>query len=162
MDITLVMLLILGVLGAFDTFYYHEWKLRLPAHPEARKELKLHALRDFFYTIIFGSIAWLRWEGVLAFVFGAIFLTEIAITISDFIEEDGSRRLPPGERAMHTIMALLYGAFLARLTPELHAWSKLPTGFSITSHGLISLALTAFAIGVFLSGVRDLIASVKK
>lgn len=45
-----------GVLGAFDTLYYHEYKLRLPAQPHARHELQLHACRDFAYAVLFGTI----------------------------------------------------------------------------------------------------------
>ena len=33
MTATLQVLLLLGVLGALDTMYYHEWKLRLPETP---------------------------------------------------------------------------------------------------------------------------------
>ena len=44
---TLYVLLVLGAFGAFDTFYYHEWRLRLPHTPSAAPELRLHALRDF-------------------------------------------------------------------------------------------------------------------
>jgi hypothetical protein len=40
---------VLGIIGAFDTFYYHEWRARLPARGRrAAAELKLHAARDFF------------------------------------------------------------------------------------------------------------------
>ena len=57
-----------GTLGAFDTLYYHEYKLRLPAQPHARHELKLHALRDFVYAALFGTIGWRTWNGLLAWI----------------------------------------------------------------------------------------------
>src|SRR5205809_133519 len=50
-------LMVLGMLGAFDTIYYHEFRLRLPSNPLARKELRLHAARDFSYCIVFASLA---------------------------------------------------------------------------------------------------------
>ena len=40
----LYVLLLLALLGAFDTLYYHEWRLRLPSDPSARQELRLHAV----------------------------------------------------------------------------------------------------------------------
>jgi hypothetical protein len=48
MATALWLLAIQGVIGAFDTLYYHEWRARLPARPEiTRAELRLHAARDF-------------------------------------------------------------------------------------------------------------------
>ena len=48
--------MVLGMMGPADTFYYHEWKLRLPETPTARRELRLHASRHFAYDIVFGSL----------------------------------------------------------------------------------------------------------
>jgi uncharacterized protein len=156
MTTPLVLLVILGALGAFDTLYYHEWKLRLPSRPHARVELALHASRDFAYALLFGTIGWLTWNGALVWLFAALLATEIVITLWDFIEEDRTRTLPPGERAMHAIMGILYGLFLAELWPALPEWARLPTGFAAASYGRLSWLLTAMAVGVFLSGVRDL------
>jgi len=48
-----------GVLGAFDTLYYHEWRARLPAGgAQSRPELLLHASRDFVYAALFGTLGW--------------------------------------------------------------------------------------------------------
>ena len=58
-----------GTFGAFDTLYYHEYKLRLPAQPPARKELMLHASRDFVYALLFCTIGWVTWNGLFAWVF---------------------------------------------------------------------------------------------
>jgi hypothetical protein len=152
----LTLLAVLGALGAFDTLYYHEWKLRLPSRPHARRELALHAYRDFAYAVLFGTIGWVAWHGALAWVFAALLVTEIVLTLWDFIEEDRTRKLPPGERAGHAIMGILYGAFLAFVLPELLRWSRQPTGFAPVDHGFFGWLLTAMAIGVLLSGVRDL------
>ena len=51
------LLAIQGAIGAFDTLYYHEWRARLPARGSiAAPELRLHAARDFLYTVIFGTL----------------------------------------------------------------------------------------------------------
>jgi hypothetical protein len=63
---------------------------------------------------------------------------------------------------MHTIMGIVYGAFLARLAPELAAWMMEPTGFAAVSYGWLSWLMSAFAAGVFLSGIRDLAASLRR
>jgi hypothetical protein len=156
MRTALILLAVQGALGAFDTLYYHEWKLCLPARVHARHELALHAARDFAYAALFGTIGWLTWNGVLASACFALLGAEIAITLWDFTEEDRTRTLPPGERVMHSIMGIIYGAFLAHLVPQVFAWMRLPTGFARAHHGSIAWLLTAMAAGVFLSGVRDM------
>jgi len=90
-----------ALLGAFDTLYYHEYRLRLPSAFAARKELKLHAARDFIYAIIFGSLAWRSWDGLWAWVLVGLFVTELVITLWDFF---GGGSLPQSScgRAKHT------------------------------------------------------------
>jgi hypothetical protein len=50
------LLLVQASLGAFDTLYYHEYKLKLPSGIHTGLELRLHAARDFAYAIIIGSL----------------------------------------------------------------------------------------------------------
>ena len=152
-------LLAQGVLGAFDTLWYHEYKLRLPHAHTARAELRLHAARDFAYAVIFVSLGAVAWHGMLAWALLVILVFEIVVTLWDFVEEDRTRTLPPGERITHAVMGILYGAFLYTLVPELWRWSQLPTGFARLDHGWLSWALVAFGLGVAGSGVRDLHAS---
>jgi hypothetical protein len=94
-------------------------------------------------------------------VLAALLLAEIAITLWDFIEEDRIRRLPAGERAMHAIIGIVYGAFLARLVPELLRWSRELTRFGPAYHGVPAWLLLVLAVGVFASGVRDLAAAAR-
>jgi hypothetical protein len=161
MTVAIWILMVQAVLGAFDTLYYHEYKLRLPHAHGTRTELRLHAARDFAYAIIIGSLGWCTWHGLYAYLLAALLVGEIIITLWDFIEEDKVRRLPPGERAMHAIMGIVYGAFLAKLVPELVAWSRLPTGFGAAYHGFPAWVLSVVAAGVFASGVRDAIAALR-
>ena len=37
-------------MGAFDTLYHHEFTERLAWRPSQSHELKLHAVRNFFYA----------------------------------------------------------------------------------------------------------------
>jgi uncharacterized protein len=159
MKTALILLLVQGCLGAFDTIWYHEFKLRLPQSPAAQKELRLHAYRDFIYAAVFGSLAWITYDGLCIWILGGLLLVEIAITLKDFIEEDRTRKVPAGERAMHAMMGIVYGAILMRLLPQMALWSERPTGFAPSNYGMISWILTAFAISVLISGLRDLFAS---
>src|SRR5690242_4089267 len=94
----LVLLAVQGALGAFDTLYYHEYRLRLPSQPHAGRELQLHAFRDFAYALLFGTVGWIAWNGLFAWLFLFLLAAEIIITLQDFLEEDRTRKLPPGER----------------------------------------------------------------
>ena len=159
MTTALLVLMVLGIMGAADTIYYHEWTLRLPDSPTARRELRLHASRDFAYAIVFGSLAWATWNGLLVWPLVAVLAFEIVVTMTDFIEEDRTRKLPAGERVMHALMGITYGVFLSLLFPYLSEWRALDSGLGAANYGVLSWILTLFAAGVLLSGVRDLAAS---
>jgi hypothetical protein len=62
------LLLLQASLGAFDTLYYHEYRLRLAHGEHTRVELRLHASRDFAYAIIIGSLGFVTWHGAFAWV----------------------------------------------------------------------------------------------
>lgn len=162
MNTAIWILMVQACLGAFDTLYYHEYKLKLPSGDHTAHELRLHAARDFLYTAIIGSLAWVTWNGPLAILLGMMLAAEILITLSDFVEEDKVRKLPPGERVMHSIMGIVYGAFLALLIPEMIKWFGAPLGFGPAYHGFPGWVLSLVATGVAISGVRDLLASLRK
>ena len=63
------LLAIQGVIGAFDTLYYHEWRARLPGLGKcAAPELRIHAVRDFLYAVLFASLPWVEWHGYAVIV----------------------------------------------------------------------------------------------
>jgi hypothetical protein len=155
------LLLLQAALGAFDTLYYHEYRLQLAHATHTRVELRLHAARDFAYAIIIGSLGFVTWQGTFAWLLLALLAVEIVITLWDFVEEDRIRRLPAGERMMHAVMGIVYGAFLAFLIPQLIEWSRRTTGFGPSYHGFPAWLLLMLAAGVFASGVRDLMASAR-
>ena len=159
MTAALGVLLLLGVMGAFDTLVFHEWIGRLPADPRAVPELRLHAARDAVYAVLFASLAWLEPHGALVVLYTVLFAVEIVITLSDFLVEDRTRKLPGGERVAHALMGIVYGTLLALLAPYAAAWLHDPTAFVRTDHGLVSWALSLFALGVAGSGLRDVLAA---
>jgi len=116
----LCLLAVLGLLGAFDTLYYHEWRARLPAlGKSAGAELKLHAWRDFVYAALFCTLPWIAWQGRFALVLAGLLLAEIFLTLWDFVVEDWIRKpiggVYAGERVMHAVMGIVYGAMLTFL-----------------------------------------------
>jgi len=167
MSRALYLLCVLAFLGAADTLYYHEWRAQLPCMGKnARSELLLHAFRDFVYSILFITLPWIAWQGAWAITLAALLLTEIVLTLWDFVVEDWVRKplggLYPGERVMHAVMGILYGAMLAFLGPSLWNWWAAPTGLAVSPVLVISAArwaLSIMGIAVLLSGVRDLSAA---
>lgn len=158
----LLLMTLQGGLGAFDTVYYHEYRARLVAGgARTRTELLLHAARDVVYAVLFGTLPFVAWAGVWAWVLAALIVVEIALTMSDFAVETWSRGpegVAPGERITHGVMAIVYGAFLALLAPRMMEWAGRGTGFIAHDEALprgLQLLLLVFALGVFVSGVRD-------
>ncbi len=167
MTVALTLLALQGVIGAFDTLYYHEWRARLPARgATAAPELRLHAARAFFYGVLFGTLPWVAWEGAWLWVLAGVIVAEIVLTLWDFIVEIAVRRdlgdVYAGERVTHAVMGILYGAMLAYLVPTLHAWAAAPTALRCAPAPVgseLRWTLTVMAVGVTLSGARDLYAA---
>jgi phosphatidylglycerophosphate synthase len=167
MSVALWLLAIQGVIGGFDTVYYHEWRARLPAlGAHAAPELKLHAARDFLYAVIFATLPWLAWHGAWALVLAAVLVAEIALTLRDFVVEITVRKIVGdvygGERVTHAVMGIIYGSMLAFLIPSVVRWSQLSTGLVAAPADVppfLRWALTVMAVGVFVSGLRDLYAA---
>jgi hypothetical protein len=169
MSIALWLLAIQGVIGAFDTLYYHEWRARLPARGRrAASELKLHAARDFFYGVLFGTLSWVAWQGTWTLVLVGVLVAEIILTLTDFVIEIAVRKelgdVYAGERVTHAVMGILYGAMVAKLIPVLVEWSGRPTALAVEQAAIplaLHWALVLMAGGVLASGLRDLYAALE-
>ena len=167
MNIALWILAVQGILGAFDTLYYHEWRAQLPARGKvAAAELKIHAVRDFLYAVLFGTLPWIAWQGMFVVILGAVILSEIILTLWDFIVEISVRKslgdVYAGERVTHALMAILYGAALANLFPTFLQWWSLPSSLAVSPAPVpysLRWGLLGMAAGVFVSGLRDLYAA---
>jgi hypothetical protein len=158
--IALVLLCFQGMLGAFDTLYFHEFKAKLPSLSAAAPELRLHAFRDFIYAVFFCSLPLFELHGAYALLLLLLVCLEIATTLSDFVIERAVRKplggTYSGELVTHGIMAIIYGGFLAYLVPLLWEWSKRPSQllYNPSSRTLVVL-MEILGAGVLISGLRD-------
>src|SRR5437879_3649367 len=167
MNAALWLLAVQGLLGAFDTLYYHAWRAKLPTMvPLAGIELRLHALRDFIYAVLFVTLPLVTWQGAWAAVLLALLIAEVVVTLADFAVEDRVRvplgGLYSGERSTHAAMGIVYGAFLAHLIPVVLGWLSFPTRVYLAPVPVLmalSGGLLVAGVGVFLSGIRDLAAA---
>ena len=146
-------------MGVFDTFYHHEFTERLAWRPSQRGELKLHGIRNLLYALLFLVLGWCEVHGLLAMLIIVVLIAEIGITLTDFVEEDLTRKLPPSERINHTLLAINYGAILVLLVPVLIGWAFMPTGIVPAYTGALSLIAAAAAVGASLCGLRDFTAA---
>jgi len=160
-DLLWILLTLQIAMGAFDTLFHHELTERLAWKPSQKEELRLHGVRNLIYAGLFLLIGWAEPRGWLATGVLILLAIEVVITLTDFVEEDRTRRLPASERVTHTLLALNYGAILALLTPSLLAWSAGSAGLVAVSHGWWTLLASVAAAGVAVFGVRDLLASAR-
>lgn len=156
MDVVIYVLIFQGILGGYDVIWNHEWKEKLPTRPTAALEQKIHGVRELFYAVLFLGLAWFAWNGLWAAGLFAIIVIEIILTAWDFVTEDKTRLLSPTERITHLVLSMTGGAYVALLIPVLIEWSHLPTALASIEYGIRSWVLTAFGVGVFGWGIRDL------
>jgi uncharacterized protein len=142
-------------MGAFDIAYHHELTERLAWRPTQRRELTLHALRNLLYAALFTVFGWFEPRGAWAVLVIVILAIQVAVTLTDFVEEDASRKLPASERITHTLLAINDGAILVLLLPLLFGWAARDTALAPVSHGMLSALATLAAVGVLGFGVRD-------
>jgi hypothetical protein len=158
------LLLVNVVLGAWDTLWYHEHRARLATRlVHTAPELRLHVGRDVVYVVLYGTLAWRRPEGWLVAPVVFLLAAEILMTMADFVVEDRDRPaiggLAPGERVLHSLMAIVYGAMLCRLLPVLVETATRPTALVVTDvPRWMTIAATLSAAGIAVSGGRDALA----
>jgi uncharacterized protein len=148
-----------ALLGGFDNIYHHEITERLPWRPTQATEQFIHSVRQVFYAGVFTSLAGVTPQGGFAYGMGALLVTELGLTLWDFVNEDQTRKLPWTERIAHTLLTLNYGAILACWTPVLYEASLLPTNIAFESYGIFTGINAICVAGVSLWSVRDWFAS---
>jgi uncharacterized protein (TIGR01777 family) len=159
-DTILGLLLVAQIaMGGFDTLYHHELTQRLAWRPGQATELRLHGVRNLVYAIVFLALGLSLPQGGWASLLIALMAAEMLITLWDFVEEDRTRLLPATERVTHILLTLNYGVILALLLPRLWEAASLPTALVFYWHGVFSVLFVLAAVGVIVSGLRDLAAA---
>jgi uncharacterized protein len=161
MSTILALLTAQALLGAFDHLWNHEINERLPSKRSAAGEVALHSARDLIYALIYLQLGWFEPHGIWAAVLAATLGIEILITLTDFVVEDRTRRLPPGERILHTVLAINFGMFLITFAATIKEWWQLPSGFDAVTHGTYTDLFTFFALGACAFGIRNALAALR-
>lgn len=156
--IVLVLLLLQAAMGGFDTIVNHEIVARLPQRPEARRELRLHTLREADYAMLFLGLALFRWEGAFAWFVAALLAAEVAVTTVDEWIENRTRLLPQNERVLHVLLTLNLGLIIAALVPVLREWGARDTALVAIERGWMHWLLVVAGVISAAWSLRDLLA----
>lgn len=161
-DAGIAILVLHGLLGGFDTLYNHEWDARLPHHPYAARELKLHAGRSGCYVVIFAGLAWFEWHGAMLAVLALLVMGEFALTLVDSVVEDRTRTVAATERVVHMMLGVTTGAWAGFVFyTGFTDWWPRPTALAPTAYGSVSWLLTFYAVAVAVSATRDALAGAR-
>ena len=158
MTLLFILMTAQALLGAFDNIWHHEITERLPSKRSASGELTLHAARELIYAAILLQLGWLELHGAWTVLLAAALTIEVIITMADFLLEDRTRRLPPFERILHTILAINFGMILITFAPILSHWWALPTAVVHVNYGPTSWFFSLFAFGAAAFSLRNALA----
>jgi hypothetical protein len=112
-DISLLILLAAGPIGAIDGIYFHLWKFRLYERPQSVKEEITHINRGFLVPCIIATLLLGHPEGLWYWTVGALFAFDSLNNVLDVIFEPYSRApriVPPAELVTHYLGTSMMGA----------------------------------------------------
>ncbi len=161
-----LLLLAIGLLGAFDVFYFHQARARITERREARREAWIHVARGVVYTLQFVAVPNLRFAGAWYGVFIALYATDAAIAVADILCEPAARRevggLPRGEYLAHIVLSVLVGALLWSLALGTWRWPAAPTAvtWAPAMPGALRVVLAVLGAGSLATTLRDVAALV--
>lgn len=169
-DIPLVLMVLVGPLGAFDILYFHLWKFRLYSAPSARIETVTHLVRGGLFAGVAGALTYGRpqgtWFWAVAILVGVDFFNNIA----DALSEERSRAplggLPRLEYVVHVVGSTAAGAIsvafvltawssrtaLSGLVPDARPDWLMISGLSLAVGGV---ALTLLECGLFMRSIMQ-------
>ena len=151
MVVTLMVLLVLGAIGAVDTVYYHVWRCRLAWHPSAVFENITHVFHSVFAAFFF-VLVHVRATGSWAWIYAVACVLQAVNQTVDVVLEPSSRAalggIPAGEYRMHSVINALWGAAMMAVLWESAPLHALPTAmaWAPVELGGFGLPLTAGAL----------------
>lgn len=112
-----ISVLLFGLIGIIDGFYFHLWKFKLHKHPETRFEHWTHTIRAAAFLALLYLLFLYDFGGTYLLIAVGIVFLDIIVLIIDLIAEGDSREklggLPHNEYIVHVIANALHYIALA-------------------------------------------------
>lgn len=116
-DIAAILLLLFGLIGLSDGFYYHLWKFKLYKHKETRLEHLTHTIRAVLFVGILYFLYLNDYAGNFLLIGLGLISLDILTLLIDLVLEGDSRKelggLPHREYMVHIIANTLHFVSLA-------------------------------------------------
>ena len=152
-------LITLGVIGAFDEAYYHQYVGRILWRKECFQENILHLIRTFSFSFIFFIFSCVELSGYYVLVLSFFFMSDLVVGLLDIIEERSSRSfqggLRSGEYLTHMLLSFHLGALYINLVPRMLKAFNLDSSIQFSNPSnvwqfiLILFSLGSFSYGIF-------------
>lgn len=124
-----ISVLLFGLIGIIDGFYYHIWKFKLHKHPETRFEHITHSLRAAIFLALLILLFQYDFGSMPLYVTVGLVALDIIVLLIDLVAEGDSRRnlggLPHREYIVHVVANTLHYVALALIlvAKPIEAWS---------------------------------------
>ncbi|MCE9668478.1 SRPBCC family protein [Myxococcus stipitatus] len=164
MTVAFYLLLVIGLLGAFDVVYFHGVRGRLMERPECRREVLWHTARHLVYALQFLWVANLRPQGGALAALALLYALDVFIAFADVWEERRSRAalggVFPAEYLMHVLLSVLVGLYLMATFHAVWPDRALPTGVRLEPPAVpvaLRAAMNLMGLGALVAFVHDLV-----
>jgi hypothetical protein len=158
--VPLVMMAVVGPIGAFDVLYFHLWKFRLASRADSRAETLTHVARGLLVGTVVWTLAHFEAHGAWFWALAVALVFDFLNNVADVALEPDSRAalggLPRVEYLIHILGATADGAVaatvlvlgwgLSRLSTALVPASPLPLWLVIDAD---ATAVGGWALAVF-------------
>ena len=151
-------LITLGVIGAFDEAYYHQYVGKILWRKECFSENILHLIRTFCFSLIFLIFSSIELTGYYVLALSFLFMSDLVVGFLDIVVERNSRSfqggLYSGEYLTHMLLSFHLGALYINLVPRMLKALALETSIQIiTPTSATHVTLLIFSIGTFCYGI---------
>lgn len=151
-------LITLGIIGAFDEAYYHQYVGKILWRKECFRENILHLIRTFCFALIFFIFSSVELSGYYVLVLSFLFISDLLVGFLDVVVERSSRSfqggLLSGEYLTHMLLSFHLGALYINLCPRLLDAFSLESSIQVSVPSNISQSiLLLFSIATFVYGL---------
>jgi hypothetical protein len=149
-----------GLIGTYDSLYYHLYRFRLYERPESFREHVLHTVNIFLTAPVAAGLYVARTAGLTLWLATGFAAAHIIVAFRDILEEHDSRAQLGGlqrpEYVIHVVVCMIQAASVALVLADrpAAAWSVSaptllePIDLDARAWSMIAFAAVALALGI--------------